>query len=980
MPSIINVLNRSLASLGTLPLDTASAAIASKLVANITASGFSFGVNAGTDGSSFVITTSATPKVTMTWVSVGGSGDFTGGTTTPNAGTGTTGTQVPIPVGTIEGGTTDHPLYVYLSDTDELYEFWIAVPAGGGNWTAAYGGYIANASTSDAVFPFPYGVAASGLSSSALDITQADALAGAILHTINFAGWSSGLNSPEVSPANRSDAGSSTNGVHEGQWLRFPASLTWNPAYGSSAFAQMVFNAIRDYGMICTDQAGDFTLQCQQAQSGTDHIIASFGGQFGYQVIANFPWNQLQVLKPPTAWPAFGGGGGGGTINVTGRAARLGYRTTHAKTGKIGVQSGGSARFGYKGASVSLPILSVDGGLDAVYRITSWDATIGDQGVSHLALTLSLPPPVKAPVPSNLYLQQLLANLQSGLNNLGTSSGASGGEVYSTIVVAASNSRSLNADFVCTGITDEATLNLAVEALPPSGGKIILLEGDYFCEFLPVAQRSATPVIFEGMGMDATTVWGSNFGNSQDDGPVFQLGTDYVDHYGEIRDMTVVSFANSARHGEPVGIIESGGLHNTVQRCRLISYLGGDPTFINPAPAGLGAYGVLATGLNPTIVDNEFYSGMWVQGVDSALISRNQISSNEDWAVVFFNVTNSQVSLNVAADQGLGILLEGESNWNDITVNSLAQVSGNAIWLAATSSFNFVFGNDIAGNTVGGVIDNGVGNTIFGNRTATGESGVMTIDGLPDDLSEWLLSGDGSPVGVVTPPQQGSAYEDLLNGGMYQSIGVTAADWIMLGGISPDFFTLDNPIPGVAYTPVDIVTPPANPDITIVSGLYLVGNGFNDDIVAMSDTVSLGVSGTLNGVFWYGRSVTGDASFAVWVGGIGESNVFRVEATGIVSTTAGWATHAIFIGSLPTLTITSGVGEQISTLSDLNVAVATTGAGTVLVELSPDDVTYSPLGTRTVGATDIVQLPVPVNFYLRLTAAGGAALGTVTTY
>ena len=49
------------------------------------------------------------------------------------------------------------------------------------------------------------------------------------------------------------------------------------------------------------------------------------------------------------------------------------------------------------------------------------------------------------------------------------------------------------------------------------------------------------------------------------------------------------------------------------------------------------------------------------------------------------------------------------------------------------------------------------------------------------------ITGDGSPVGVVTPSGPGVLYLDTTNGGLYISVGVTSADWQQVGGLLGGF-------------------------------------------------------------------------------------------------------------------------------------------------------------------------------------------------
>ncbi|MFF2316473.1 hypothetical protein ACFVTE_09410 [Arthrobacter sp. NPDC058097] len=96
-------------------------------------------------------------------------------------------------------------------------------------------------------------------------------------------------------------------------------------------------------------------------------------------------------------------------------------------------------------------------------------------------------------------------------------------------------------------------------------------------------------------------------------------------------------------------------------------------------------------------------------------------------------------------------------------------------------------------------------------------------------------------------------------------------------------------------------------------------------------------------------------------------------------------------GTLGAKIFTSGAGSQIIGSGDKHVTVpvtfnATAGAAaTCLVELSPDNVTYTALGTwtkpakSTVGQVELVNIEVPHAWYVRLTVAN-ATLGKATHY
>lgn len=279
-------------------IDPASNATVSALLAGIKASGAAFGVNSGgaSDGSgwgtTFVDVTSATPRVKLT--ASGSHGDFTS----------QTGTSVPWVAGTVvQTGTGDGSVSIYNAGTDELWELWETVVNSDGSITATWGGYQAHASTSTGVFPYPYGVMASGLMLRALYVTQADIASGVITHTITFCAEQ--LAADNVPPANRWDDGTGTAGPHEGTWFRLPDG---DPApAGLTPLGAMVHQALIDYGAIVGDFGGAYQIGCEAGPvGGTDLVTVAMAGKPEYTAIANLDLSALVALAPPTAWPSWG--------------------------------------------------------------------------------------------------------------------------------------------------------------------------------------------------------------------------------------------------------------------------------------------------------------------------------------------------------------------------------------------------------------------------------------------------------------------------------------------------------------------------------------------------------------------------------------------------------------------------------------------------------------------------------------------------
>jgi hypothetical protein len=210
-----------------------------------------------------------------------------------------TGSEVPIPPFASLNGSSDSPVIVYQPSTNSDWELWQAHQSGSG-YSACWGGQL-DMATSNAVFPAPFGLSATGISYLATTVTEADVASGSINHAI-------AMSVPRCNygtyPATRYDCGSDPGEPAEGQWFRFPPGLAM-PA-GLSPFGQMVFKAVQTYGLVITDESGDVSLEAEQpsdwaaeGHSGTDPITASWDGLAEYEVVANLPWASMQAVDPP---------------------------------------------------------------------------------------------------------------------------------------------------------------------------------------------------------------------------------------------------------------------------------------------------------------------------------------------------------------------------------------------------------------------------------------------------------------------------------------------------------------------------------------------------------------------------------------------------------------------------------------------------------------------------------------------------------
>ncbi len=251
---------------------------------------------------------------------------------------GNTGTSAPIPAWAPTSGPTDYILTVYQPSSDSVWELWQAHPVtarttadkGFGSiakgWSACWGGK-ASLGTSSGVFPWPGGETATGISNLATEVSEADVLSGSIKHAIGLQVVNC---TTYLYPADRGDCGSHPGYPAEGQWFRFAPSVSCSD-YDTTPFENEVCIAGKQNGFVVVDHGGSDGIEADYATgSWTDEgnpgpmgswhrnsnggccIFTGGGGPLEeafenspgnyvqeYQVIADLPWTQLQVIDPP---------------------------------------------------------------------------------------------------------------------------------------------------------------------------------------------------------------------------------------------------------------------------------------------------------------------------------------------------------------------------------------------------------------------------------------------------------------------------------------------------------------------------------------------------------------------------------------------------------------------------------------------------------------------------------------------------------
>jgi hypothetical protein len=214
---------------------------------------------------------------------------------------------VPLPARSQPAAGSDRQLVVWQPSSDRLWEFW-RLARGPHGWQASWGGAIRRVSSNPGVYssaawpgakPF-WGASASSLSIAGGLITLEDLQRGRIDHALSLA-------LPEVrrgfyaAPARRTDGtASSPLSLPEGAHLRLDPKLKLASLH-LPPLTLMIAEAAQRYGIFIRDKTANVAFYAQDPPPDRKNPYAGpqgyFEGQYPSQLLASFPWSDLQLLK-----------------------------------------------------------------------------------------------------------------------------------------------------------------------------------------------------------------------------------------------------------------------------------------------------------------------------------------------------------------------------------------------------------------------------------------------------------------------------------------------------------------------------------------------------------------------------------------------------------------------------------------------------------------------------------------------------------
>jgi len=214
---------------------------------------------------------------------------------------------VPIPDGARPAAGPDHHMTIWQPSTDRLWELYRGRHTVTG-WHAAWGGAIEHVSANKGYYDASAWAGATpnwGATATSLPVVGGTMLlreiaAGHIDHALAF-------NVPDARrgafawPAQRSDGTGSITSLPEGARLRLDPQLDV-ASLGLPPLARMIAEAAQRYGIVVRDRThhGVAFFGEDPTPTGTDPYHGQsgfFDGMMPDQLLADFPWSRLQVLR-----------------------------------------------------------------------------------------------------------------------------------------------------------------------------------------------------------------------------------------------------------------------------------------------------------------------------------------------------------------------------------------------------------------------------------------------------------------------------------------------------------------------------------------------------------------------------------------------------------------------------------------------------------------------------------------------------------
>ena len=243
-------------------------------------------------------------------------------------------------------------------------------------------------------------------------------------------------------------------------------------------------------------------------------------------------------------------------------------------------------------------------------------------------------------------------------------------------------------DYLCDGTADDVEINAAIQALPATGGQILILDGTYII----TASITIDKIGVTLRGNGTATILQRNWNSSTVEGVITITAMD-------------------------------GGV--TVQN---IQIRGGKQSYTNTNNIGILLKNTQDNTITENICNDNSGNGIHLESTQDSTITEN--TCNNNYSGIFLSVVdNTTITGNTCSDSGIaGIHLSDANSNNTITGNTCNNNNYYGIYLSSSSDNNTITGNTCNNSSSGIRLSSSSNNTVTGNTCirGTGQSSDYT--------------------------------------------------------------------------------------------------------------------------------------------------------------------------------------------------------------------------------------------------------------
>ena len=294
------------------------------------------------------------------------------------------------------------------------------------------------------------------------------------------------------------------------------------------------------------------------------------------------------------------------------------------------------------------------------------------------------------------------------------------------LVVGTSSSgwTSADCDYLCDGTDDQVEINAAIQALPSTGGEVVILDGTYNITATIAMNKANVKLSGNGNATVLKRMW-----NSSSLEGVINLSFDSC-----AVESLLINSGTSSSGANDLCIYLNGSNYNTITGniCRNNSggiYLSGSSSSDSNTITGNTC--------------NNTGTGIYLEGGNCSTITGNTCCNNSGYGIYLSSNNNDTITGNTCHSNAFGIYMNDSDN-NTVTGNTCYDNTRYGIYLFGPNNNNTITGNTCNYSTRGKYIANGSTNAITGNTCYNNTQEGMYIKGSDQTVTGNTCNDNGS--------------------------------------------------------------------------------------------------------------------------------------------------------------------------------------------------------------------------------------------